>query len=353
MAANDDLFPISTSDSQVNESGSPDYLEGNPPGTEPVFAYAPPYNGPSHLRFNAIGGVTYYFMVDTKANSFPSTGPVILNWAYQSSGVFRFATENFDLFTGLPLYETSQTESAGLSGTSDDVNSAVLTYYTYNVPGVLVTVTRAAGSVGRALVSYTTVNGDQISFPQTDLPGYDLYTNITYFTNLDGSPGTNKFGAPLPPTVNIFAGDYTPVTNTLVFDDFEMSKTILIPITSSGGEVANPLIRTNVAINGNPINLGKQLNNISNMVFGVELSNPQPDPLESSEVSFPRVDPSFSTAMVRILNTGADPYGPDLVPTGHYQHDDWSEHKSSAAVGHQFHLYHQPGGGGISDQFRI
>ena len=59
------------------------------------------------LRFNAKGGTTYYFVVDTKN----SHGILTLNWAYKPSGVFRFATEDFDRFTGLPLYQTSETES--------------------------------------------------------------------------------------------------------------------------------------------------------------------------------------------------------------------------------------------------
>jgi uncharacterized delta-60 repeat protein len=314
VAANDDLFPISTVDPQLNESGSPDYLEGGAPGTLPLFTYDSPYNGPSHLRFNAQGGVTYYFAVDTKANTrLFKTGPTVLTWAYQSSGVLRFATEDFDFFTGLPLYQTSQTESAGLSGTANDVSSADLTYYTYNVPGTLVTVTRAAGSVGRISVDYTTVDGNQIDVG-ADLPAYGLYTNITYFTNLDGSPGTNSVGAILPPSTNILDGDYSPVSGTLIFDDYEMSKTILIPIGSGGGEAANPFISTNLVIRGQSFGNIQKANNIANQAFGVVLSNPQLDPFESSEVSAPRVDLSFNTALVRILNSGADPYGPDLIP---------------------------------------
>ena len=35
----------------------------------------------------------------------------------------------------------------------------LFTYYNYNAPGVLVTVTRVAGSTGRATVNYQTVDG--------------------------------------------------------------------------------------------------------------------------------------------------------------------------------------------------
>ena len=125
VAANDDLYPIYKSSQlpngnqltattqQINESGSGDYAFIVGQGGESVFGYFQPYNGPSHLRFNAKGGTTYYFEVDTKNSlSFaPSYGMISLNWAYQASGVFRFATEDFDPLTSLPLYQTASTES--------------------------------------------------------------------------------------------------------------------------------------------------------------------------------------------------------------------------------------------------
>src|SRR5258708_32936754 len=114
-----------------------------------------PYYGPSHLRFTAKGGQTYYFAVDTKTQ----TGIIALNWAYKSSGVFRFASEDREFFTGLPLYQTAGTESLPPVATPIDRNSVVATYYNYNARGVLVTVTRTAGSVGRMMIDYQTVDG--------------------------------------------------------------------------------------------------------------------------------------------------------------------------------------------------
>src|ERR1035437_9781960 len=155
-------------------------------------------------------------------------------------------------------------------------NSVVLTYYNYNVPGALVTVTRVAGSSGRVTLDYSTEDGTSLNaIPPGDTPA--------------------------------FAGtDYTPVSGTLVFDDYEMSKTILIPISylsAFGG-----------GISGGGIFGGGIPFDQTNRVFGVVLSNPQLDYLESGAVSQPRVDPQFSTAMVKILNVNADPYGPDLIP---------------------------------------
>src|ERR1019366_3025090 len=280
----DNLFPINSSISlvshslaQINETGSGDYAHIYGPGIPPFFTYIQPYYGPSHLRFNAKAGTTYYIAVDSQnANSFLGSplgkgpGTIVLHWAYKSSGVFRFASEDVDITTGLlpggnptgyPLYQTAQTESLLPNGTANDANSTILTYYRYNVPGVLVTVTRVAGSAGRAMVDYQTVDGSSLPV----LPIGDV-------------------GA-------VAGTDYKPVSGTLVFDDYEMSKTILVPIIYTGSQ--------------------------TNSVFGVQLSNPRPpdwpDPQEASDVSQPRVDPNFSLALVKILSVEADPYGPDII----------------------------------------
>ncbi len=282
VAANDDLFPINMLTygyEGYNETGSGDYAGTNyPPGSLPLFAYLLPYHGPSHLRFNAKAGTTYYFVVDSHisvndlATQYtPGTGAIVLNWAYKSSGVFRFATEDVDHSTGLPLYQAAETESDYQVHYVPVGNAVLFTYYSYNVPGVLVTVTRVAGSVGRAWVDYTTVDGTSLTnknLPTNDVPAL---AGVDY-----GIQGNNN-----------------PISGTLVFDDYEMSKHILIPILDAG-------------INGSG-------GNTNNTVFGVQLSNPRPDPFESSAVSAPRVDPAFSLALVKILNVNADPYGPDMV----------------------------------------
>jgi len=167
--------------------------------------------------------------------------------------------------TGLPLYQTSETESQSPVGSGNvDVDSVVKTYYDYNAPGVLVTVTRVAGSTGRAVVNYQTIDGTSLpAIPIGDVPG-------------------------------VAGVDYTPVQGQLVFDDFEMSKTILVPINETLNQ--------------------------SNRVFGIQLiddggvTSPQLDPGEDpSVVSAPRVDPAFSTAVIKILSAEGDPYGPDQV----------------------------------------
>ena len=264
-AANDDLFPVNSTlptvdpdDKAYNESW--DIISGG----ETLFGYFQNYYGPSGLRFNARAGTTYYFAVDAKS----SGGSISLNWAYKSSGVFRWATEDVDPYASstssgyMPVYKTSDNESVTPSGLNNSSESVVSTYYNYNAPGALVTVTRTAGSSGRVLVDYTTVDGDNLPSGYSISP-YDVAAHA----------GAN----------------YTSVSGTLIFDDFEMSKTILIPIIGSS-------------------------DTLDNSEFGVVLSNPQLDPYESGGVSPPRVDPAFNVALVKILNTGADPYGPDYVP---------------------------------------
>ena len=295
VAANDDLFPIYRNNAlyttglhptmQINDAGSSDYSQYAATfgalfyGVIPVFTYPQnqfiyAYYGPSHLHFNASAGTVYYIAVDSKA---PPTvgqpsppvltglGPIVLNWAFQSSGVFRFASEDQDWWTGLPIYQAAQTESLPSGGYANDANSTFLTYYQYNQPGVLVTVTRTAGSSGRAWVDYQTVDG----------------------TVLGGLVSPNDW----PAVSNV---DYVPVSGTLVFDDYEMSKTILVPMSTNWSQSTFQ----------------------SNAVFAVQLSNPRLDPAQPPAVSTPRVDPYYGLSLIRILNVNADPYGPDYVITG-------------------------------------
>ena len=241
-----------------------------------LYDFQQPFGGPSGLRFNATAGTTYYIVADTKPNytytiltnppyyvlSDAGRGTISLNWAYHPSGVFRFASENVDQTgivgtNGSPmlLYQVSETEtSRRLSGTvnANQYDGTFGTYWSYDAPGVLVTVTRVAGSSGRMAVDYTTMDGD---------------ASVT--TNGD-----------LAAMADV---DYYPVSGTLVFDDYEMSKTILIEILDDGG-VAQP-----------------------NRDFKVVLSNPRPDPAESPDVSAPRVDPIFNQVLCRILDCDIDP----------------------------------------------
>ena len=236
VAANDDIFPYS----QQN-IGS----DINPFFQAPAaFAYFQPFVGPSALRFNARADTEYYFVVGAKG----AGGPITLSWAFHPGGVFRFATEDVDINTGLPIFRCAETEAEG-----DLDASTFQTYYQFSVPGVLVTVTRLAGSSGRMLVDYIT------------------------------EPLPEAIG---PNSTAIEFLDYLPVQGTLVFDDFEMTKRIVIPIFSDFGFSQ------------------------TNRDFAIVLTNARPDVAESPEVSQPLIDGAYGRAIVRILDVDIDPWIP-------------------------------------------
>lgn len=295
VAANDDLYP-NFPFTQQNQTAQ-NIFNTNQPSFLPVQAYYyQPFAGPSGLRFSAKAGTTYYFAADTKASfsytfiPYPpyyiltqsGTGPIQFNWAYHSSGVFRFASEDVDQ-TGITdtngnpmlLYHCAETEGANSfrggfqHAIVGPVNAGEIrtttegTYYNPDVNGLLVTVTRVAGSSGRALVDYSTVDGDPSRLTQGDNPA-------------------------------IAGVDYTPVAGTLIFDDYEMSKTIVVPIIDDAA--------------GFFFGAGSGQSQ-PNRDFSVVLSNPRLDAAESTSVSTPRVDNIFGQALCRILDCDIDPKG--------------------------------------------
>jgi len=333
VAANDDLYPNQRA-TQVNETVQnifntnaavrlvgytfqntingftliPIYFtntSGSYSGQE--YVYVQPYAGPSALRFNATGGTTYYIAADTKSTTgytisnntvvavVAGRGNIQLSWAYHPSGVFRFATEDVEE-TGISdtngnpmlLYQCAETEGGGLNGidilggqgvesthriigpvVAGDYDTTFHAYYYYDVSGLLVTVTRVAGATGRVMVDYATQDGSTNIINNGDVPALGYVTNIYSF-------GSTSF-------TNITTQDYVPASGTLVFNDFEMSKTIVIPIVDDEG-IPQP-----------------------NRDFMVVLSNPRRDPTESPNVSAPRVDSIFGKVLCRILDCDTDP----------------------------------------------
>ncbi len=133
MAANDDLFPTYGQmgvgqTAQMNYVAQPTDNQAVPPSPfELVIPVGPvplpnfifgetdyilnlPYSGlpgvtfngsgASGLRFNAKAGATYYIAVSGKSGT---GGQFSLSWGYHSSGVFKFASENRDQTTGIPI----------------------------------------------------------------------------------------------------------------------------------------------------------------------------------------------------------------------------------------------------------
>ncbi len=108
--------------------------------------------------------------------------------------------------------------------------------------GALLTVTRTSGSLGRVLVDYYTTN------------------------EVQGSTSTN-----LP----MEGVDYLPVSGTLIFDDYQMSTNILVPVFSDSMQNDDKAI-------------------------GVVLANPRPAPEEDPEIIMPRLG-NVAEATVNIL----------------------------------------------------
>ena len=168
----------------------------------------------SLVKFNAKAGQTYYIVVG--GASAADSGACTLSWAHFSAGVFRFtAATNF----------VSENESAGFSGT---VNLAP------SLSGARITVTRVGGACGRVLV------------------------------DIIATPGTAT------------AAEFGPVQTNLTFDDWEMSKSFVIPVASSP--------------------------DFLNHSFQLALANPRLDPAESLEIAPPRLDTARSSNVVTIVN---------------------------------------------------
>src|ERR1035437_3065748 len=299
VAANDDYYPFTQLIETTETYGQQQY--------NPFFAtYPMPLSGPSILRFNATAGTTYYIATDSMVgkgfslfNSFgvnwlsqEGQGLISLNWAFRPSGVLRFATEEYDEYGFMienilnpgarpmpaPLYQCTETESLPGGGGFAGNEPVHDTYYTYDPGGVLVTVTRVGGSSGRLLVDYTTA---------------DI---------------TNTSGFAFGPISAVGGVDYTPASGTLVFDDFEMSKTIVIPIT-----VLRTFYGSTNSVN-DPLHPWPA--SWVDKDFLVVLSNPRLDSLETTNVSPPRLDTPFATATVRIMSGAGLGEDPDEDWTG-------------------------------------
>jgi uncharacterized delta-60 repeat protein/uncharacterized repeat protein (TIGR01451 family) len=201
-----------TSLATLNTVAANDYVYNDvPPWTMNVAAFVP-YSNPSKISFNAQAGTTYYIAIDGVGGA---AGNASLTWTYHPSGVFRFSAD---------YYACAETDSTTLG----DVTTS------RSVLGARVTVTRIAGATGRALVDLITSDGSA--------------TALT---------------------------DYQTVLATLVFDDWEMSKSVIIPLVWN-------------------VNCG------TNRFFKVNLINPRLDPLESTAVLAPRLDPDHSASTVLI-----------------------------------------------------
>jgi uncharacterized repeat protein (TIGR01451 family)/uncharacterized delta-60 repeat protein len=206
----------------LNTVAANDYIYNDvPPWTVNVPSFVP-YSNPSKITFNAQAGTTYYLAIDGVNGA---SGNASLSWSYHPAGLFRFSAD----FYRCGEEDTMWTGGDGSTG--------------WSVQGARVTVTRVAGATGRALVDLITSDGSAVALT-----------------------------------------DYQTVLATLVFDDWEMSKSVIIPI------IDNPFCGTN-------------------RYFNVSLINPRLAAGESTAVLPPRLDTDHSACKVLIEEHDGTPAG--------------------------------------------
>ena len=154
-------------------------------------------------------------------------------FAPSQAGVFNFSSSIY-------IVTENETTPAPFGGSSLNTRSA---------RGAIVTVTRTGGAMGRVLV------------------------DVGVFANTNSVGSNNLAATPFR--------EFTPVTNTLVFDDYQMSASFLVPV------------RSDAIANGHK--------NIQ-----LQLSNPRPDPTEDPLDVVPTVGfGGFST--IRVLEVNMAP----------------------------------------------
>lgn len=204
-------------------------------------AVAVTWMGPSGVKFNAKRGTKYYVAV---GSSGVAGGAVTLNWAYTSSGVFRFSADTYTC-------------------AESDMWDSIISDTAWSPLGARITISRQFGTVGKCIVSFTCTDG----------------------------------ATPLPRgTMPAVAGRHylRPARTDVVFDDFEISKTILIRPIDDG-----------VISAGNPGRMGMC---DSNRVFTISLAGVRLDPGEDpTVVSPPRIDPDHSNSVVTIVDMDGAP----------------------------------------------
>jgi uncharacterized repeat protein (TIGR01451 family)/uncharacterized delta-60 repeat protein len=154
------------------------------------------------------------------------------------------------LFSSFPNYVVTENETATFA--SGPSGTTVNQYPARSARGAVITVQRSAPAVGRVLVDYYTTN---------------LFVTNAIFTNIINI-ASNPIARPIL--------DYTPVSGTLVFDDYQMSANFVVPVSSP----------------------------LTNVYFNVVLTNPRPAPEEDGTVIVPTIGPTnFATVQIMKINT--------------------------------------------------
>ena len=194
---------------------------------------------------------------------------------------------------------------------------------TRSVQGALITVTRSAPAVGRVMVDFATTNKMNL----TNLYGGIYYPGI--YTGIYGSAyyySSLYFNLPYyfdyywtsPVVLAEPLYDYAPTNGTLVFDDFEMSKTFVVPM---------------------PYNVGYYSSTFyTNMLRLVDLvlSNPRAASQEDTNLIYPTLGPTNEATLViidtdfnqNLLGTTNLVPGPSIVRS-HYRLNEFGRREAN------------------------
>lgn len=221
---------------------------------QPAHTVISYWAGPSLVKFNAKAGQTYYIAVGRDPATGSDLGLVSLRWAYHSAGMFRFTTDN---------QRVSETDGSKWGSASVD----------WSALGARVTVTRVGGSCGRAMVDVTTTDDSAIG-------------------------GTH------------YSASYSNAT-PLVFDDWEMSKSIIIPVYWRSREHTNT-------------------------TFSVSLSNPRLDPLESPAIQPPVLDLFHRKQTVTILDYDYDSSNTNIDSIVNFERSTYRTREDTGGFGYAY-----------------
>ena len=191
---------------------------------------------PSQLSFTATAGTTYYISVDGNPNSLPGddSGGVVLNWQIAGFGTTPSIPSGTFAFT-TTTYSVGDNESDAVTAPTPSPRSATVFP---SLSGARVTVTRSGGASGRVNVPITVV-GDASQAAATvagTLVFDDYQMSASFVLPISANPDTNG----LPATINCTLG--TPTLDPLEYDS--TGSTDLLPPTGAGSTEAISVLST-------------------------------------------------------------------------------------------------------------
>lgn len=247
--------------------------------------------GISQLDFSVVAGKTYYISLssyDDGTSPNDNVGPYVLNW---NQSISQFSSGSFQLSSGNYLVSERDSQSPNVAYDGNTVDPSLL--------GARITITRPAPGYGRVLVDYSVTDPGYTNLIITNITATTITTTYKYQYYYNGQyynytpPDlvvTNNMG--LPAGITIFTNvvpastDFTLVTNTVSFDNYQLGQDVLLPLVQRG----------------ETISISNQTYHLPGMAV-VTLSNPRPDPQEPSILAPPTLSLSLTSAIVNTAST--------------------------------------------------